>query len=251
MKTNEKLERYQRQLLLPEVGTLGQEKFKNSKILLVGAGGLGSAAAFYLAAAGIGLLGIVDDDIVEKSNLNRQILHLPDTIGKPKVNSAQATLNAFNPDINIKTYPLKFAPEKQFEDLIKKYDLVLDCTDNYETRYAINQVCINQRTPWVYGAVSEFEGQVMTIIPGETPCYRCLYPSAPVVSKEVAAVIGIIPGFIGILQASEALKYLLNTGKLLSGRFLHVDLKDMYFDMLTVNRNDQCPACKNLFNYNG
>lgn len=240
------LERYQRQILLSEVGTQGQEKLKNSKVLLLGAGGIGSSAAFYLTAAGVGLLGIVDDDVVGKSNLNRQILHLPENLGKPKVDSAQETLTKFNPEINIKTYQLRFTSEKQLEPLIKEYDLVLDCTDNYEARYTINQACINQQTPWVYGAVLEFEGQVMTILPGKTPCYRCLYPSAPAVSKEIAAVIGIAPGFIGILQASEGLKYLLNTGKLLSGRLLYVDLKDMHFDILTVKKNNHCISCQKL-----
>ncbi len=248
MDTDKNFDRYHRQIRLPEVGIQGQKKLQNSSILLIGAGGLASSAAFYLAAAGVGVLGIMDDDVVDKSNLNRQILHFPDKIGKPKVDSARETLEKFNPDVTINPYKLRFTSEKQLEKLIKPYDLVVDCTDNYDTRYAINQACINQQTPWIYGAVSEFEGQVMTILPGKTPCYRCLYPSAKKSVDEIFAVMGISPGFIGILQASEALKYLLNTGKLLSGRLLHIDLKDMHFDMLTVKKNDHCPACRHLFN---
>ncbi len=236
-------ERYQRQTLLPEVGIQGQETLKNSSVLLVGAGGLGSSAAFYLAAAGVGHIGLVDDDVVDQSNLNRQILHTPGTIGKSKVASARETLKRFNPDVTITPHPIKISSENQLEELITDYDLVLDCTDNYPTRYTINQACIHQQKPWIYGAVSEFEGQVMTLIPGTTPCYRCLYPSAPAASEGIAAVMGVAPGLIGTLQAAEALKYLLDTGKLLTGRLLFVDLMDIHFDIMTVTRNKECPAC--------
>ncbi|MCK5836256.1 MAG: HesA/MoeB/ThiF family protein [Desulfobacula sp.] len=246
MKPDNTFERYQRQTLLPEVGIQGQKILNNSKVLLIGAGGLGSSAAFYLAAAGVGRIGLADDDVVDQSNLNRQILHTPGTIGKPKVDSARETLKKFNPDIKITPHPIKITSEKQLEKLIRDYDLVLDCTDNYPTRYTINQACINQQKPWIYGAVSEFEGQVMTLIPGITPCYQCLYPSAPAASEEIAAVMGVVPGLIGTLQASEALKYLLNTGELLTGRLLFVDLMDIHFDIMTVTRNKNCPACGHL-----
>lgn len=247
MGTDKEKERYKRQILLPEVGTLGQEKLSLSSVLLIGAGGLGSSAAFYLAAAGVGRMGIVDNDRVDKSNLNRQILHSPGTIGTPKAESARDTLQHFNSDINIETHKIRFTSEKQYERLIKGYDIVLDCTDNYDTRFAINQACVNQKKPWVYGAVSEFEGQAMTIVPGITPCYRCLYPSVTSASNIVSAVMGVTPGFIGILQATEALKYLLNMGKLLSGRLLYVDLKDMHFETLKLKRNTNCPSCRQLF----
>ncbi|CCK78646.1 HesA/MoeB/ThiF family protein [Desulfobacula toluolica] len=246
MQTDKNFDRYHRQVMLSEIGPKGQEKLKNSSILLIGAGGLGSSAAFYLAAAGVGVLGIMDDDVVDKSNLNRQILHHPGTIGEPKVESARQTLEKFNPDITINPYKLKFTSAKQLEKLIQRYDLVLDCTDNYDTRYAINHACIDQKKPWIYGAVSEFEGQVMTIIPGKTPCYNCLYPAAPAMSKEAAAVLGVMPGLIGISQASEALKYILNIGKLLEGRLLFVDLMEMHFDAMTITRNKNCPACSHL-----
>jgi len=248
MTTSKKYERYHRQMLLPEIRAKGQKILAASKILLIGAGGLGSSAAFYLAAAGVGQIGMMDDDVVDETNLNRQILHSPATIGQPKVSSAQQTLNRFNPDITIKSYPFRCSSEQQLEELILDYDIVLDCTDNYATRYAINQACLNQHKPWVYGAVSEFEGQVMTLIPGKTPCYACLYPSAPVESKEKAAVIGVAPGVIGTLQASEALKYLLGTGKLLTGRLLFVDLMDMQFDVMAVTKNTDCPICRHLDN---
>ena len=248
MKPDSNPGRYARQILLPEVGLEGQKKITQSKILIIGAGGLGSPAAFYLAAAGIGHIGIADPDIVTLSNLNRQILHLPGHIGKLKVGSARLTLNRFNPDIVIIPYPLKLTSPEQFADLIPGYDLILDCSDNYETRYAINEACIHHQKPWVYGAVSEFEGQVMTILPGITPCFSCLYSAARSVSENPVAVMGVAPGLIGILQATEALKFILNQGNLLSGRLLFVDLLEMRFDIMTTSRNEDCIACKHLGN---
>jgi molybdopterin/thiamine biosynthesis adenylyltransferase len=238
--------RYSRQILLPEVGSDGQEKLKNAAILLVGAGGLGSPCAYYLAAAGVGVIGIADDDAVEMSNLNRQILHSQSRIGKPKVISAKETIESFNPHVTVKTYPYRLSSGFPFEDEIEGYDLVIDCSDNYDTRYRINELCIKKQKPWIFGAVSEFEGQVMTIIPGKSPCYRCLYPSAAM-SGQIPAVIGVTPGVIGILQAAEALKHILDTGNLLTGRFLHVDLKDMQFDVFRLTRNVNCPSCAGLF----
>ncbi len=246
MKLDSTLDRYKRQILLTEVGPEGQKKIRQSKILIIGAGGLGSPAAFYLAAAGVGHIGIADPDAVEISNLNRQILHLPGHIGKPKVESATFTLNRFNPDIIITPYPVKLISPEQIDSLLPVYDVILDCSDNYETRYAINEACVHHQKPWVYGAVSEFEGQVMTIIPGVTPCYRCLYPAARPLSKGPAAVMGVTPGLIGTLQATEALKFILNQGKLLTGRLLFVDLLEMRFDILTTSKNKDCPACIRL-----
>jgi adenylyltransferase/sulfurtransferase len=245
-KTSEQTTRYSRQMLLSEVGPGGQEKIRNAAILLVGAGGLGSPCAFYLAAAGVGILGIADDDTVELSNLNRQILHSEIRIGKPKVFSAKETLETFNPHVTVKTYPHRLSTENRFEDEIEGYDLVIDCSDNYETRYRINELCIQKQKPWIFGAVSEFEGQVMTILPGKSPCYRCLYPSASL-SGQIPAVMGVTPGIIGTLQATEALKYILDTGSLLAGRFLHADLKEMRFDVFRLTRNVDCPSCAGLF----
>jgi molybdopterin/thiamine biosynthesis adenylyltransferase len=244
--TAEKNSRYSRQMLLPEVGPGGQEKIKNTAILLIGAGGLGSPCAYYLAAAGIGVLGIADDDTVEMSNLNRQILHSERKIGTPKVISAKETIENFNPQVTVRTYSHRLSNEMRFEDEIDGYDLVIDCTDNYETRYRINELCIKKRKPWIFGAVSELEGQVMTILPGKSPCYRCLYPSASM-PGQTPAVLGVTPGIIGILQATEALKYILDTGGLLAGRFLHADLKEMRFDVFRVTRNMDCPSCAGLF----
>lgn len=246
-KTEDKNARYSRQLLLSEVGSGGQEKINNAAILLIGAGGLGSSCAYYLAAAGVGVLGLADDDTVEMSNLNRQILHSEGGIGKPKVISAKETIEGFNPHVAVRTYSYRLSSGCRLEDEIAGYDLVVDCTDNYETRYRINELCIKKQKPWIFGAVSEFEGQVMTIIPGKSPCYRCLYPSATL-SGRIPAVIGVTPGVIGILQAAEALKYILGAGNLLTGRFLHADLKDMQFNVFRLTRNVNCPSCAGLFN---
>jgi adenylyltransferase/sulfurtransferase len=243
MKTTRDSERYHRQKMLLEIGTQGQEKLLRSKIVIIGAGGLGSAAAVYLAAAGVGSMGLVDNDIVDQSNLNRQILHRPKTVGKTKVDSAREMLTDFNPDISIISHQLHCVSVNQVEDLIKNYEIVLDCTDNFDTRHIINQACVNKKKPLIYGAISEFEGQIMTIIPGKTPCYTCLYPSIQRASNTIAAVIGVTSGIIGTLQATEALKYLLGIGELLSGRLLFIDLLDMHIEIMKVTKNKQCPIC--------
>lgn len=241
-----KTQRYERQILLPEVGPEGQKKIEKASILLVGAGGLGSSCAYYLAAAGVGHIGLLDDDTVEESNLNRQILHSGKSIGKLKVISAQETLQRFNPNVLVEPYPCRLSAEFPFESEVDRYDLVVDCTDNYESRYRINELCVSRKKPWIFAAVFEFEGQVMTVLPGKSPCFRCLYPSARVQDRK-PAVMGVVPGLIGILQAAEALKYILGSGSLLAGRLIHVDLKDMRFDMLRQFRNPNCPACSKLF----
>jgi molybdopterin-synthase adenylyltransferase len=241
-KKKDKTTRYQRQILLHEIGISGQKKIKNASVFLFGAGGLGSPCAYYLAAAGVGTIGIADDDTIELSNLNRQILHVPNRIGNLKALSAKESIENFNPDITVKTYPYRLSHEVSYEYEIEGYDIIVDCTDNYETRYRINELCIKKQKPWIYGAVSELEGQVMTIIPGKSPCYRCLYPSAKTANKNLA-VLGVTPGIIGIIQATEALKYILGTGDLLIGRFLHVDLKDMQFNVFRLTRDENCPSC--------
>jgi len=246
MKAAQDSERYLRQIMLHEIGSKGQEKLQSSKLLIIGAGGLGSAAAFYLAAAGVGSIGLADNDIVDQTNLNRQILHRPETVGRTKVDSAREMLTGFNPEISIIPHLFYCVSGKQLEDLIKDYEIVLDCTDNFDTRHIINNACVNKRKPLIYGAISEFEGQIMTIIPGKTPCYTCLYPSIPRTSNATAAVIGVVPGIIGTLQASEALKYLLGIGELLKGRLLFIDLLDMYIEIMKVTKNKQCPICGNL-----
>ena len=242
----EKSERYKRQILLPEIGEEGQSKINNSKVLLIGSGGLGSSSAFYLAAAGVGTIGIADDDTVETSNLNRQILHNPGRIGVLKVTSAKQTLEQFNPSINIVTHPNRYLSSHTVIEMIDGYDLIIDCSDNYPTRFAINDACIQARKPWIYGAVSGFEGQAMTIVPGRGPCYRCLYPSAPSSSSpnQLPGVIGVSPGIIGIIQAAEALKYVLDKGDLLIGRLLFVDLLEMNLSEFKIKRNPSCQSCK-------
>ncbi len=231
--------------MIPEIGEAGQRKIENAKVLLIGAGGLGSSSAFYLAAAGVGVIGIADDDTVEISNLNRQILHDPSRIDVLKATSAKQTLEKFNPSIDIVVYPSRFKTSQDLCKIINSYDLVVDCTDNYPTRFAINDACIQTGKPWIYGAVSGFEGQAMTIIPGQGPCYRCLYPSAPPAAEadQLPGVIGVTPGIIGIVQAAEALKYILGKGDLLIGRLLFFDLFEMTISEFKVMKNPNCLSC--------
>lgn len=239
--------RYDRQIRIPEIGAAGQQKLLNTSVLLVGAGGIGSAAAFYLAAAGIGRIGIIDGDAVEPSNLNRQILHTPETLGKPKAVSARLTLERFNPAIQIDIYTTRLNSIPQAKKIFDAYDLILDCTDNYETRYLINQTCIPLEKPWIYAAVTDFEGQLTTIIPGRTPCYRCLYPEAAPPPGPPAPVIGTTPGTLGIFQACEALKFILGMGETLIGKLLFCDLSDMHISHMTLKRNPACSDCSSLF----
>jgi molybdopterin/thiamine biosynthesis adenylyltransferase len=236
-------QRFSRQILLSELGTSGQERLRKAKIFFLGSGGLASSAAYYLAAAGIGKIGIADNDRVDISNLNRQILHNTSRIGRLKVESAQETLQMLYPDLVIKTYPYRFNTSEELMEVLAEYDLLIDCTDNYVTRYLINDACIRLGKPWVYGAVFGFEGQIMTILPGESPCYRCLYPSMPENTKSTVPVMGVSPGMIGILQATEAIKNILNIGKHLLGKLLFVDLLEMRFSEFSISRNSGCIAC--------
>ena len=242
----QKFEKYARQILLPEVGEAGQEKLQDAKVLLIGAGGLGSSCSTYLAAAGVGTIGICDNDTVELSNLNRQILHNPKRIGTLKVNSAQKTLTTANPEINIITYPERLNNANRLSRVIEAYDVIIDCSDNFPTRYIINAACIEANKPWIYGAVNGLDGQMMTIIPSRGPCYRCLYPSASTHSrgKRVSPVIGVTPGIIGIVQAAEAIKLILNIGKALVGRLLFIDLFEMTVDEFGISKNAACTSCR-------
>jgi adenylyltransferase/sulfurtransferase len=241
----QKFEKYARQILLPEVGEAGQEKLQDAKVLLIGAGGLGSSCSTYLAAAGVGTIGICDNDTVELSNLNRQILHNPKSIGTLKVNSAQKTLTTANPEINIITYPERLNNADRLSRVIEAYDVIIDCSDNLPTRYIINAACIEANKPWIYGAVNGLDGQMMTIIPSRGPCYRCLYPSASAHSREkrVSPVIGVTPGIIGIVQAAEAIKLILNIGKALVGRLLFIDLLEMTVAEFGISKNAGCMSC--------
>ena len=239
--------RFERQIQIPEIGIEGQRKIKRAKVLLIGAGGLGSPVAYYLAAAGVGRIGIADGDRIEVSNLNRQVLHSPERTGMLKAESAEQTIRSFSPETKVSVYAERLSSVDEITRIMKGYDVIVDCCDNYPTRFAMNTACIQSHKPFVYGAVSEFEGQVMTIIPGKGACYQCLYPSAPLPSEmhTSSGVIGVSPGTVGCIQATEALKYILGVGVLLVGRLLFIDLLEMTFSLLAVERNKSCPACAN------
>ena len=244
--TPDQRNRYQRHLLLPEVGEAGQLKLLDSKVLLLGAGGLGSPAALYLAAAGVGTLGIVDMDVVDASNLQRQILHNLDRIGERKVDSAKKTLTALNPDVNVVTYDVRLGADN-IVDIIDGYDVIVDGTDNFPTRYLVNDASLLKRIPVVHGSIFRFEGQVTVFDPYVGPCYRCLIPEPPPAelapSCAEAGVLGVLPGIIGSIQAIEAIKMLLGLGDPLVGRLLAYDALEESFRTFKVRRDPECPAC--------
>ncbi len=239
-------QRYSRHLLIPEVGTAGQSKLLESKVLLVGAGGLGSPAALYLAAAGVGTLGIIDFDVVDVSNLQRQILHTTDRVGEKKVDSARKTIQALNPDVTVVPHEEMLVADN-VERIIAGYDVILDGTDTFETRYLLNDAAVAAGIPVVHASVFRFEGQLTTFIPYEGPCYRCLYPSPPppelAPGCSVAGVLGVVPGIMGLLQANEVLKVLLGIGTTLAGRLLLFDALETEFTELTLRRDPACPVC--------
>src|SRR5437773_10601964 len=239
-------QRYSRHLLIPEVGEAGQQELLESKVLLIGAGGLGSPAAYYLASAGVGTLGIVDSDVVDLTNLQRQILHSTDRIGKPKVESAKETLGALNPDVKIVGYQERLTSDN-IDRIIKDYDVVVDGADNFPTRYLLNDASLKWRKPVVHGSIYRFEGQVTVFKPFEGPCYRCLFHQPPppelAPSCAEAGVLGVLPGVIGTIQANEALKLLLGIGEVLVGRYLLFDALDATFREVKLRRDPQCPAC--------
>ena len=238
--------RYQRHLLLPEVGEEGQLKLLGSKVLLLGAGGLGSPAALYLAAAGVGTLGIIDMDVVDESNLQRQILHNMDRVGDRKVDSAKKTLTALNPDVNVVTYDVRLGADNIL-DIIDGYDAIVDGTDNFPTRYLVNDAALIKRIPVIHGSIFRFEGQVTVFDPYNGPCYRCLIPEPPPAelapSCAEAGVLGVLPGIIGSIQAIETIKVLLGLGDPLIGRLLSYDALEESFRTFKVRRDPACPAC--------
>jgi molybdopterin/thiamine biosynthesis adenylyltransferase/rhodanese-related sulfurtransferase len=242
----EQRDRYKRHILLPEVGEAGQQKLLESKVLLLGAGGLGSPAAMYLAAAGVGTLGIVDMDVVDASNLQRQILHNTDRIGERKVDSAKKTLTLINPDVNVVTHDVRLGAENIL-DIIDGYDVVLDGTDNFPTRYLLNDASLLKHIPVVHGSIFRFEGQVTVFKPYEGPCYRCLLPEPPppelAPSCAEAGVLGVLPGIIGSIQALETIKILLDLGDPLMGRLLAYDALEQSFRNFKLRRDPKCPAC--------
>jgi molybdopterin/thiamine biosynthesis adenylyltransferase/rhodanese-related sulfurtransferase len=238
--------RYHRHLLLPEVGEKGQLRLLESKVLLLGAGGLGSPAAMYLAAAGVGTIGIIDMDVVDSSNLQRQILHTLDRVGMRKVDSAKMTLTAMNPDVNVVTYDTRLAADNILE-IFDGYDVIVDGTDNFPTRYLVNDAALLKRIPVVHGSIFRFEGQVTVFDPFIGPCYRCMIPEPPPAelapSCAEAGVLGVLPGIIGSLQAIEAIKMLLGLGEPLVGRLLTYDALEQSFRTFKVRRDPACPAC--------
>jgi molybdopterin/thiamine biosynthesis adenylyltransferase/rhodanese-related sulfurtransferase len=244
--TTDQRDRYKRHILLPEVGEAGQQQLLESKVLLLGAGGLGSPAALYLAAAGVGTIGIVDMDVVDSSNLQRQILHNMDRIGERKVDSAKKTLTALNPDVNVVTYDVRFGADNVL-DILDGYDVVLDGTDNFPTRYLLNDASLLKRIPVVHGSIFRFEGQVTVFKPYDGPCYRCLLPEPPppelAPSCAEAGVLGVLPGIVGSIQALETIKVLLDLGDPLVGRLLAYDALEQSFRSFKVRRDPECPAC--------
>jgi molybdopterin/thiamine biosynthesis adenylyltransferase/rhodanese-related sulfurtransferase len=244
--TPEQRNRYHRHLLLPEVGEAGQQKLLESKVLLLGAGGLGSPAALYLAAAGVGTLGIVDMDVVDASNLQRQILHSIDRIGERKVLSAKRTIESLNPDVQVIPHDVRLGADNVVE-MLSAYDVVVDGTDNFPTRYLVNDASLLAKVPVVHGSIFRFEGQVTVFKPYEGPCYRCLVPEPPppelAPSCAEAGVLGVLPGIIGSIEALEALKLLLGIGDPLVGRLLAYDALEQSVRTFNVRRDPACPAC--------
>jgi sulfur-carrier protein adenylyltransferase/sulfurtransferase len=244
--TQDQLSRYARHLIIPEVGDKGQKKLLDSRVLLLGAGGLGSPSALYLAAAGVGTIGLIDDDVVDRSNLQRQILHTEDRVGVPKVESARAALTALNPDIKVETFQTRLTSENAME-LFKGWDVIVDGGDNFPTRYLVNDAAYHLNIPIVHGSVYRFEGQLTSFVPNEGPCYRCLYPEPPPAefapSCQEAGVLGVLPGIIGVLQATETIKLLLGIGQPLAGRLLAFDALGMKFRELKLRRDKECPLC--------
>ena len=238
--------RYSRHVLIPEIGKEGQLKLLDSRVLIIGAGGLGSPAAYYLAAAGVGTIGIVDSDVVDESNLQRQILHNSKRIGQPKVDSAKQTLEDLNPDVKVVPYKERLTRENIIS-IFKDYDLVLDGSDNFPTRYLVNDASVLLRKPVVHGSIFRFDGQVSVFKPFEGPCYRCVFPEPPPAELaptcDEAGTLGVLPGIVGLLEANEAVKLLLDIGQPLVGRLLMVDALAVEFRTLRLKRDPNCPVC--------
>ncbi|HET6875668.1 MAG TPA: molybdopterin-synthase adenylyltransferase MoeB [Acidimicrobiales bacterium] len=244
--TPDQRNRYQRHILLPEVDVAGQAKLLDSKVLCIGAGGLGSPAALYLAAAGVGTIGMIDMDVVDESNLQRQILHNMDRIGERKVDSAKKTLTLLNPDVDVVTYDVRLGADNII-DIFSGYDVILDGTDNFPTRYLVNDASLKLDIPVIHGSIFRFEGQASVYLPHEGPCYRCQVPEPPPAelapSCSEAGVLGVLPGIIGSIQAMETIKLLLGLGDLLVGRLLAYDALEESFRTFKVNRDPECAAC--------
>jgi molybdopterin/thiamine biosynthesis adenylyltransferase len=244
--TEKQMERYSRHIVLEKICGVGQKKLLASKVLIVGAGGLGSPAALYLAAAGIGTIGIIDADKVDLTNLQRQIIHHTSDVGREKVKSAAGKIRAINPDVTVNTYH-QLAKADNIRAIIRNYDFVIDGTDNFPAKFLINDACYFEKIPFSHAGILKFYGQLITVLPDETTCYRCIFNSPPpagvVPSCSQAGVLGVLAGVVGSLQATEAIKYLLGIGKLLTGTLLTYDALEMNFRSVNLNRNPNCPLC--------
>lgn len=246
--SNEQLERYSRHIILKEVGVKGQKKLLNSKVLVIGTGGLGAPAAMFLAAAGIGTIGLVDFDAVELSNLQRQIIHLTKDVGKPKVLSGKETINEMNPDVDVVTYQ-EWVSAVNIKDIIRdrEYDFIIDGTDNFPAKFLINDACVLTQKAFSHAGIIRFQGQTMTYVPGQGPCYRCVFKNPPppdaVPTCKQAGVLGVMGGIIGTIQATEAIKYVLGIGDLLTGSLLTYDSLKMEFRKVKLPNNKSCQIC--------
>jgi len=244
--TAEQLERYSRHIILAEVGAKGQKKLLDAKVLIIGAGGLGSPAALYLAAAGVGVIGIADADSVDLSNLQRQVIHTTVDVGKAKALSAKETMNAINPDVKVNVHSL-FVAADNIMDLISGYDFIIDGTDNFPAKFLINDACVLSKKPFSHAGILRFKGQMMTYVPGAGPCYRCIFkempPPSAIPTCRQAGVIGAIGGIIGSMQAMEAIKFIIDKGKLLTGRLLTYDALEMEFRKIKLPTVKTCAVC--------
>jgi molybdopterin/thiamine biosynthesis adenylyltransferase len=245
--STDQIERYSRQIMVPDLGGKGQIRLRKGRVLVIGAGGLGSPAAFYLAAAGIGTLGIIDPDKVELSNLQRQILHSTSDIGREKVASAKTKLNELNPDVEVKTYPARFE-ENNAAEIAADYDFIVDGSDNFPTKFLVNDIAIQLGIAFSHAGIVRLQGQTMTVIPGKTACYRCLFQAPPppeeILSCQQAGILGAVAGTLGTIQATEAVKYLAGFEEgLITDRLLTYDAKAMKFHSVEIKRNPQCAAC--------
>lgn len=244
--TEDEIKRYSRHITLPEVGGKGQKKINNASVLMIGAGGLGSPCTMYLAAAGVGRIGIVDNDEVELSNLQRQILHFSEDVGIKKTLSGKETINKINPGVEVREHPVRL-DSRNIRKIIKGYDFIVEGSDNFPTKFLVNDACIFEEKPLVMGGILRFIGQAMTVLPHKSPCYRCVFvkppPEGRVPTCQEAGVLGAVAGFIGIIQATEIIKLILNKGVLLTGNILMFDALTMQIRKVRVIRNEKCPVC--------
>lgn len=246
MLTDAQIDRYSRHIILKEVGGKGQKKLLDGKVLIIGAGGLGAPVALYLAAAGVGTIGIADADVVDLTNLQRQVIHFTADVGKPKVESAAEKMRAINPDVTVRTYH-EWVTAENIARIIAPYDFIIDGTDNFAAKFLVNDACVLSGKPYSHAGILQFEGQALTVLPGKSTCFRCIFPEPPpkdaIPTCSQAGVIGVLPGVVGSIQATEAVKFLLGKGELLTGRLLTYNALLMRFREVPIDRNPKCPVC--------